>query len=103
MRGNQIVGAVLFGDSSDGNRLFSMIQKQEDVSDVAKVSILQPSGGNAGESLVASMSADDIICGCNGVTKVRLWKLSKNKDAHRLMKSKLVQVPLALAEDVNRL
>lgn len=46
-----------------------MIQKQEDVSDVAKVSILQPSGGNAGESLVASMSADDIICGCNGVTK----------------------------------
>ncbi|MED4154729.1 nitrite reductase large subunit NirB [Priestia aryabhattai] len=69
LRGNQIVGAVLFGDSSDGNRLFSMIQKQEDVSDVAKVSILQPSGGNAGESLVASMSADDIICGCNGVTK----------------------------------
>jgi nitrite reductase (NADH) large subunit len=44
LRGNQIVGAVLFGDTSDGNRLFSMIQKQADISETAKVSILQPIG-----------------------------------------------------------
>lgn len=69
LQGNQIVGAVLFGDSSDGNRLFSMIQKQADISETMKVSILQPIGEAAGESLVASMGDDEIICGCNGVSK----------------------------------
>lgn len=69
LRGNQIVGAVLFGDSKDGNRLFSMIQKQSDISDTSKVALLQPVGGEAEESLVAAMAADDIICGCNGVSK----------------------------------
>ncbi|WP_461610261.1 nitrite reductase large subunit NirB [Cytobacillus kochii] len=68
-RGNHIVGAVLFGDSQEGNRLFSMIKKEADVSDTAKVSILQPLGQSNGESLVASMSPDEIICGCNGVSK----------------------------------
>lgn len=69
LRGDQIVGAVLFGDSSDGNRLFSMIQKQANISETAKVSILQPIGEEAGGSLVASMTDDEIICGCNGVSK----------------------------------
>jgi nitrite reductase (NADH) large subunit len=69
LRGNKIIGAVLFGDSRDGNRLFSMIQKQADISETAKVAILQPLGGDTGESLVASMGADEIICGCNGVSK----------------------------------
>jgi nitrite reductase (NADH) large subunit len=69
LRGNKIVGAVSFGDSRDGNRLFSMIQKQADISDTTKISILQPVGEAQGESLVAGMSADEIICGCNGVSK----------------------------------
>ncbi len=69
LRGNQIVGAVLFGDSSEGNRLFSMIKKQADISDTAKIAILQPLGQDTGESLVASMTEDEIICGCNGVSK----------------------------------
>ena len=69
LRGNQIVGAILYGDSSEGNRLFSMIKKQADISDTAKISILQPLGQEAGESLVANMTADEIICGCNGVSK----------------------------------
>jgi len=67
--GKKIVGAVLFGDSKEGNRLFSMIKKQADISDTVKVSLLQPLGGDSGESLVASMEADEIICGCNGVSK----------------------------------
>jgi nitrite reductase (NADH) large subunit len=69
LRGNQIVGAVLFGDSSEGNRLFSMIQKEADISDTEKISILQPIGQESGTSLVESMTADEIICGCNGVSK----------------------------------
>ncbi|TDK63028.1 NAD(P)/FAD-dependent oxidoreductase [Bacillus salipaludis] len=69
LRGNQIVGAVLFGDSSEGNRLFSMIQKKADISDTEKVTILQPLHEEAGSSLVAVMNDDEMICGCNGVTK----------------------------------
>lgn len=69
LRGNKIVGAVLFGDSKEGNRLFSMIKKEADISDTEKITILQPIGEEAGASLVATMSADEIICGCNGVSK----------------------------------
>ncbi|MGJ7912679.1 nitrite reductase large subunit NirB [Neobacillus sp. LXY-1] len=69
LRGNKIVGAVMFGDSSDGNRLFSLIQKKADISDRAKVSILQSSEIESGKSQVALMSDEEIICGCNGVTK----------------------------------
>ncbi|MRX54934.1 nitrite reductase large subunit [Bacillus idriensis] len=69
LRGNQIVGAVLFGDTNDGSRLLSMIQKQADVSEISKVSILQPAGEMAGKSLVENMSAEEMICGCNGVSK----------------------------------
>ncbi|MBO1512714.1 nitrite reductase large subunit NirB [Metabacillus bambusae] len=69
LKGNKIVGAVLFGDSKEGNRLFSMIKKEADISDTEKITILQPVGEEAGASLVASMSADEIICGCNGVSK----------------------------------
>ncbi|WP_045383322.1 NADPH-nitrite reductase [Bacillus spizizenii] len=69
LRGNQIVGAVLFGDSSEGNRLFSMIQKEADITETSKISILQPLNQEAGTSMTAAMSDDEIICGCNGVSK----------------------------------
>ncbi|MEN7434918.1 nitrite reductase large subunit [Bacillus velezensis] len=69
LRGNQIVGAVLFGDSSEGNRLFSMIQKEADISETSKISILQPLDQEAGASMTVAMSDDEIICGCNGVSK----------------------------------
>lgn len=92
-----------FGDSSDGNRLFSMIQKQEDVSDVAKVSILQPSGGNAGESLVASMSADDIICGCNGVTKGTIVEAIQKQGCSSVDEIKACTSASRSCGDVNRL
>ncbi|MGM0875191.1 MAG: nitrite reductase large subunit NirB [Bacillota bacterium] len=69
LKGNKIVGAVLFGDSKEGNRLFSMIKKEADISDTEKITILQPIGEEAGASSVATMSDDEIICGCNGVSK----------------------------------
>ncbi|MHA6487963.1 NADPH-nitrite reductase [Bacillus cabrialesii] len=69
LRGNQIVGAVLFGDSSEGNRLFTMIQKEADITETSKISILQPLNQEAGTSITAAMSDDEIICGCNGVSK----------------------------------
>lgn len=69
LKGNKIVGAVLFGDTSEGSRLFSLIRKQADISNTEKVSLLQPIGQDAGESLAAGMADEEIVCGCNGVSK----------------------------------
>ena len=66
---NKIVGIVLYGDASDGNRLFNMLKKQADISEYISSSVLSKSGQDSEEDLVASMSADDTVCGCNGVTK----------------------------------
>lgn len=66
---NKVVGAVLFGDTKDGNRLRSMIQKQADISDMQKVTILQSSEGDSSESVALTMADDEHICGCNGVSK----------------------------------
>ncbi|WP_260284859.1 nitrite reductase large subunit NirB [Peribacillus aracenensis] len=65
IRNGKISGAVLFGDTKESNNLLGMINKNADVSDYLKV-------GTTGEpsvSLVTSMSHDEIVCGCNGVTK----------------------------------
>ena len=46
-----------------------MIQKGADISDTSKISILQPLNQEEGMSLTAAMSDDEIVCGCNGVSK----------------------------------
>lgn len=66
---NKIVGIVLYGDASDGNRLFNMLKKGADISEYTSSSVLSKSGQDSEEDLVASMSAEDTVCGCNGVTK----------------------------------
>ncbi|WP_042357160.1 nitrite reductase large subunit NirB [Bacillus rubiinfantis] len=66
VRNNQIVGIVLYGDTSDSTRLFRMLTKKEDITNVA----IFPTGGSAEESNdVAAMADDELVCGCNGVTK----------------------------------
>ncbi|MBT2667140.1 NAD(P)/FAD-dependent oxidoreductase [Bacillus sp. ISL-4] len=64
IRNGKISGAVLFGDTKESNNLLSMINKNADVSEYLKVGTSEPS-----VSLVTSMSHEEIVCGCNGVTK----------------------------------
>ncbi|WHY02667.1 nitrite reductase large subunit NirB [Neobacillus sp. DY30] len=61
----KIIGAVLFGDTKERVRLLDMILKQQDVSDVEKVSLFPHK--DAGST--ASLPAAKIICNCNNVTK----------------------------------
>ncbi|WP_028610746.1 nitrite reductase large subunit NirB [Paenibacillus harenae] len=70
IRDGKVVGSVLFGDISDGARLFAMIRSGEDVTGKER-EILLGSGGSAPSNadLIASMSDDEIVCGCNGVSK----------------------------------
>ncbi len=69
---NKVIGAVLFGNISDGPKLLGMINKGTDISDLPKVSILQSSADGSSESpviTVITMANSEVICGCNGVTK----------------------------------
>lgn len=61
----KIVGAVLFGDTNEGNRLLNLIKKGADIS--AYITAEQKE--QEAVSLVAAIADEEIICGCNGVTK----------------------------------
>ncbi|MFB0843540.1 nitrite reductase large subunit NirB [Paenibacillus oleatilyticus] len=69
IRDNKIIGAVLFGDTSDGTRLMQMIRDGSDISSMEKAAILRESASSGAGSAVAAMSDDTIVCGCNGVSK----------------------------------
>ncbi|NJP39080.1 nitrite reductase large subunit NirB [Alkalicoccus luteus] len=70
VRGGSVIGAVLFGDTSDSPRLLDMIKKQTDISEMDKAAILPSEKREAStESAVVSMAEDETICGCNGVCK----------------------------------
>ncbi|TDF88908.1 nitrite reductase large subunit NirB [Paenibacillus piri] len=71
IRDNKIVGAVLFGDTTDSTRLMQMIRSGTDISGLEKTAILRDGAEQSagGVSAVAAMSDDSIICGCNGVSK----------------------------------
>ncbi|MCT1905212.1 nitrite reductase large subunit NirB [Oceanobacillus sojae] len=66
---NKVVGVVLYGDASDGTRLFSMLKKETDISEFTSAAVLQKAGEDAAEEMIAEMSPDETVCGCNGVTK----------------------------------
>ncbi|WP_112381498.1 nitrite reductase large subunit NirB [Sphingomonas carotinifaciens] len=74
MRDDRIVGAVLYGDTADGNWYFDLLKRQEDVADIRDALIFGQAfasgGGHADpRAAVAALSDDAEICGCNGVTK----------------------------------
>ena len=61
----KIAGAVLFGDTKDGNKLFNFIKNGSRIEEYLESSQSVISEVNT----VADMSDDELICGCNGVTK----------------------------------
>lgn len=66
----KISGAVIFGRTDERNQLLRMIHTKMNVSEYLE----SIKGGNSSESLVAVMPDDEIICGCNGVTKATIIK-----------------------------
>ena len=74
VKDDRIVGAVLYGDTADGNWYFDLLKKQEDISDLRDLLIFGQAfaqgGGQADpKAAVAALSDDAEICGCNGVSK----------------------------------
>ncbi|MBE4910626.1 NAD(P)/FAD-dependent oxidoreductase [Bacillus luteolus] len=70
IRENRIVGIVLYGDTSDSTKLFRMLAKKEDISNLTSVAILSNGdGGTTTSDDISTMPSDEIVCGCTVVTK----------------------------------
>jgi nitrite reductase (NADH) large subunit len=74
VKDDRIIGAVLYGDTADGNWYFDLLRKGEDIAPLRDSLIFGQAfalgGGAADPKLaVAALSDDAEICGCNGVSK----------------------------------
>lgn len=62
---NKLIGAVLFGDTKDGQKYNDLIMKKKDLSDEEKLKLFHP-GDN---SSIADLAHSELICNCNAVSK----------------------------------
>jgi nitrite reductase (NADH) large subunit len=74
VRDDRLVGAVLYGDTGDGNWYFDLLKRGESVADIREALIFGQAYASGGALLdpnaaVAALSDDAEICGCNGVSK----------------------------------
>ncbi|WP_299673973.1 nitrite reductase large subunit NirB [uncultured Roseobacter sp.] len=70
---NRLVGAVMYGDTADGNWFFGLIKDGTDISEMRETLIFGPAyqGGSPVDPLsaVAALPPEVEICGCNGICK----------------------------------
>ena len=70
---DRLIGAVLYGDTGDGNWFFNLIKDQTPVAEMRETLIFGPAyqGGAAADPLsaVAALPPETEICGCNGICK----------------------------------
>lgn len=70
LRDNIMVGAVLFGDVTDSAELQKLIKQKTEMTDELYASLMGTGcGGHKKVASVETMAEDEIVCGCNGVTK----------------------------------
>ncbi len=73
LKNQKIVGAVLYGDTTDGTRFFQMIRDRIDVSDIRDTLLFGHNSvgdsGTAGVNTTTTLPDSTEICGCNGVCK----------------------------------
>jgi len=74
LKNDRVVGAVLYGDTSDGAWYFQLMKSGEDIGPVRNFLIFGQAYAQGGApadptAAVAALSDDAEICGCNGVCK----------------------------------
>ncbi|PZQ98078.1 MAG: nitrite reductase large subunit [Cereibacter sphaeroides] len=76
IEGDRLVGAVMYGDTADGNWFFGLIKDGTDIGSMRDTLIFGPgfAGGSKSDPLaaVAALPPEAEICGCNGVCKGRI-------------------------------
>lgn len=79
LKDNVIVGAVLFGDVTESANLQKLVKQGAVMTDEIYTEVMGTGccGSGAKKSTsVEAMADEEIVCGCNGVTKKRLWMRS---------------------------
>ena len=70
---DRLVGAVMYGDTADGNWFFQLIKDGTEIDEMRETLIFGPAfqGGDTADPLsaVAALPLDAEICGCNGICK----------------------------------
>ncbi|MGZ7443848.1 nitrite reductase large subunit NirB [Paenibacillus sp. TH7-28] len=72
LKDDVFVGAVLFGDINDSAELQKLIKQKAEMTDELYASLMGTGccgGGGQKKASVETMADDEIVCGCNGVTK----------------------------------
>jgi nitrite reductase (NADH) large subunit len=74
VKDNRLLGAVLYGDTADGNWYFDLLRRGEDIAGIRDALIFGQAFAQGGAPLdpsaaIAALSDDAEICGCNGVSK----------------------------------
>ena len=76
LKDDKVIGAVMFGDTSDSGWFFQLIKDSVDIAGMRETLIFGPAyagGGNADPfAAVAALPDEAEICGCNGVCKGRI-------------------------------
>ncbi len=76
LQDNRLIGAVIYGDTADGNWFFGLIKDQTNIADMRETLIFGPSyqGGASTDPMaaVAALPPEAEICGCNGVCKGKI-------------------------------
>jgi nitrite reductase (NADH) large subunit len=76
IEGDRLLGAVMYGDTADGNWFFGLIKDATDISAMRETLIFGPAyqGGTQADPLaaVAALPPEAEICGCNGVCKGKI-------------------------------
>ncbi|WP_068618141.1 nitrite reductase large subunit NirB [Paenibacillus tuaregi] len=80
VKDGKIAGAVLFGDSSEGNKLLGYIKQQADVSVLEEAAAGTVAGTGADEAYVCAMADKETICSCNGVPKGTIVEAIREKE-----------------------
>ncbi len=81
LQDNIIVGAVLFGDINDSAQLQKLIRDGAPMTDELYAELMGTGGCSHGKkkASVETMADDEIVCGCNGVTKLDIVSAIQDK------------------------
>ncbi|MDE3208540.1 MAG: nitrite reductase large subunit NirB [Pseudomonadota bacterium] len=83
IRHDQIAGAVLYGDTTDGSWYFQMLREGRDISDIRDTLMFGRKNlgdaGHQGQKRAFEMDDGMEVCGCNGVCKGTIVKAIKEK------------------------
>jgi nitrite reductase (NADH) large subunit len=83
IKGDQLVGACLYGDTVDGSWYFKLLREGRPIGELRDKLMFGESNlgdtGHQGQSRAAAMQDADEVCGCNGVNKGTICKAIQEK------------------------